>query len=188
VSGSGPVIAGAAAREAAPRRALRSTRERRRHAIGIALTLVVLGAVWWLVAPPQLGGSTTFVVVDGASMLPRFHRSDLVALRPASSPGVGDVVGYRSAMLRRVVLHRIIAVEGNRYIVKGDNNSFVDPEKPRREELVGTLWFRVPSAGHVIGALKVPWVLAALAALLVLVVGLDGSRLRTPSEGRHTPR
>ena len=40
-----------------------------------------------LLAPPQLGGSTSFVVVDGTSMLPRFHGSDLVALRPDVASG-----------------------------------------------------------------------------------------------------
>ena len=31
-------------------------------------------------------------------------------------------------MLHVVVLHRIIAIKGDRYVLKGDNNDFVDPD------------------------------------------------------------
>ena len=186
MSGSTLVSAGAT-HAALPQRTYRSTRERLRLATGVALTLAVLGVTWWLLAPPQLGGSTAFVVVDGTSMLPHLHRSDLVALRPSSRLRVGDVVGYRSAMLHRVVLHRIVAIKGDRYVLKGDNNSFIDPEQPRRSELVGKLWFHVPLAGRAIGVLHVPWVLATLAALLVLAVGLDGAGTRSRDESKAAP-
>ena len=182
------VTAGAATANAAPPQHVnRLHGARLRRAAGIVLTLAVLGGAWWVLAPSALGGSTAFVVVDGTSMMPRFHRSDLVALRPASAPRVGDVVGYRSAMLGRVVLHRIVAIKGDRYVLKGDNNSFIDPEQPRRSELVGKLWFQVPLSGRAIGALHVPWVLATLAALLVLAVGLDGAGTRSRDESKAAP-
>ncbi len=180
--------AGGAGTEAAlPRPARLSTREWLRRALRVVLTLAVLGAAWWLLTPPQLGGSTVFVVVDGTSMLPRLHGSDLVALRPATGLRVGDVVGYRSVMLRRVVLHRIAAIRGDRYVFRGDNNSFIDPEQPGRSQIVGKLWFRIPSAGHAIGVLHVPWVLATLAALLVLAVGLDGAGKPSRDDRRGAP-
>jgi signal peptidase I len=174
--------AGAARRVAPPQRANRPARVRLRAVLGLVLTLAGLGASWFLFAPPQLGGSTSLVVVDGTSMLPHLRSSDLVVLRQSSSPRVGDVVGYRSAMLNRVVLHRITAIEGTHFVLKGDNNSFVDPDRPERSELVGELWFHVPSAGRAIAWLHVPWVLAALAALLVLAAGLSGSGARARDE------
>ena len=184
MTGSIVVGTGAAAADAAlPRRTRSSTRSRFRVATSVVFTLVVLGATWWFVAPQQLGGSTAFVVVDGTSMLPYLHRSDLVVLRQTSKPRVADVVGYRSALLDRVVLHRIVAVNGDQYAFKGDNNAFVDAEQVGRSQLIGTVWFHVPSAGRAIGVLHVPWVLAALAALFVLVVGLEGSGVRSRERG-----
>ena len=55
-------------------------------------------------------------------------------VRPADDYKVGDIVAYRSTMLHVVVLHRIIAIKGDRYVFKGDNNDFVDPDaaRPRR--------------------------------------------------------
>ncbi len=141
-----------------------------------------MGVAWLVLAPPQLGGSTSFVVVDGSSMLPSLQGSDLVALRPASNPKVGDVVGYRSELLDRVVLHRITGIEGGRYVLKGDNNSFVDPDRPVRSEIVGKVWFDIHKGGHLIAWLQVPWVLAAVAALFVLVIGFDGAGTRSRGE------
>ena len=155
------------------------TRARRFHTgASLLLTLVLLAAAWWYVAPPQLGGSTTFVTVDGTSMLPTLRRSDLVALRPQAHYRVGEVVGYRSALIHRVVLHRIIAIHGDRYAFKGDNNSFVDPEQPTRSQLVGRLWVHLPSAGRLVSELHRPAVAGSLAAVLVLFAGLGGGRRR----------
>jgi len=139
----------------------------------LASTVLLLGGAWWLLAPPELGGQTSIVTVDGTSMLPRFQRDDLVLLRTSGSYRVGDVVGYHSNLLGRVVMHRIVAIEDGRYTFKGDNNHFLDPERPTRSQLVGRLWLRVPAAGRVIPLLKVPWIVGALAALLVLALGLE---------------
>ena len=135
---------------------------------------MLLGVAWWYVAPPQLGGTTSFVTVDGTSMLPTFHRSDLVGLRRERTYRVGDVVGYRSALIHLIVLHRIVAIDGPHYLFKGDNNSFVDPDRPTRAQLVGRLWVHVPAAGRLVAQLHKPAVAGGLAAVLVLVAGLGG--------------
>ena len=140
----------------------------------VALTVAVLGAAWWFLAPAQIGGSTAFMTVDGTSMLPGLKPSELVLLRRADSYRVGDVVGYRSPLLGRVVLHRIVSMQEGRYAFKGDNNSFRDPDRPTRSQLVGKLWFSLPRAGQAVPVLHTPWVIAALAALLVLTLGLGG--------------
>ena len=98
---------------------------RLRRVVGLALSFALVGAAWWLLAPGQLGGSTSFATVDGTSMLPTFQRSDLVALRTTGTYRVGDVAGYRSRLLERVVLHRIVAIDGGRYSFKGDNKVLV---------------------------------------------------------------
>ncbi len=143
---------------------------------GLATGIAVLGLSWWLLAPTQLAGSTTFVTVDGTSMLPTLRRSDLVALRPAASYRVGEIVGYRSTLINRVVLHRIVSIKRDQYVFKGDNNSFLDPDRVRRNQIVGRLWFQLPKAGAGIAVLHVPWIAAALATLLVLALGLGGPR------------
>ena len=165
-------------RSAPPTTLSRGWLPRTRTALSMALAAAALGATWWYVAPPPLGGSTSFVTVDGTSMLPKLRTSDLVALRPQSTYRVGDVVGYRSRLIHRVVLHRIVAIHNGRFELKGDNNSFVDPDRPTRADLVGRLWLHVPSAGRVVQQLHRPPIAAALAVVLVLVAGLGGGATR----------
>ncbi len=171
-----------AARSRSAPPSLRLDRAAARTGARLGLTLVVLGATWWFLAPAQLGGRTTFTTVDGTSMLPTLEPSELVLLRRASAYRVGDVVGYRSTLLHRLVLHRIVAIHGGRYTFKGDNNSFTDPDHPTRGLLVGKRWLRIPAAGRAVGVLHVPAVVAALAAALVLVVGLGGRSPATTTE------
>lgn len=154
----------------------------------IATTTLLLAGLWWAAAPPQLGGRTSFVEVDGTSMLPRLRYGDLVLLRTSGSYRVGEVVGYRSALLDRVVLHRIVAVDHGRFTFKGDNNDFLDPERPTRARIVGRKWLVVPSAGKLVATLRVPWVVGALVGLLVLALGLGGGATGSgdrPSTGRR---
>lgn len=141
----------------------------------VALCAAAAFAAWTYLAPPQVGGSTSFAIVDGASMVPTFHRDDLVLLRGARTYRVGDIVAYHSSLIHRVVLHRIVAIHGGRYTFKGDNNSFLDPEQPARSELIGKRWVMIPGAGRVVGVLRTPLVAAAFAAVLVVLFGFSGA-------------
>jgi signal peptidase I len=100
-----------------------------------------------LLGPAVLGGSTTYVTTHGISMQPEFQTGDLAVFRAAGHYGVGDIAAYHSDLLKTVVMHRIVAVEGRHVTFKGDNNSWLDPEHPRQEELVGKLAVRIPQGG-----------------------------------------
>ena len=60
------------------------------------------------------------IVLRGTSMQPTLADGDRVTLAPLEAdPQVGDVVLFRYAGLH--LLHRVIAIEGDRYIIQGDN-------------------------------------------------------------------
>jgi signal peptidase I len=143
-------------------------RIRLRPGLATLVILMVAGVAWFYFAPTDLGGSTRYVVTRGASMEPRFHTGDLAIVRPASNYRVGEIVAYWSTMLHAAVLHRIVAKDGNSYEFKGDNNHFIDPDRPTRSELLGRLWLHVPRAGRLLGMLHTQ----VGAALLCVVVGL----------------
>ena len=42
------------------------------------------------------------------------------------------------------MLHRIVRVDGGRFVLKGDNNGFLDEERPTEEQILGTLSVRTP--------------------------------------------
>lgn len=126
-----------------------------------ALSLALLATAWLALGPVQLGGQAAYVIVDGNSMEPLYHRGDLVLLREQPSYEVGDVVTYRHPRIGPVI-HRIIGRDGPRYVFKGDHNGFVDPYEPARGELIGKAWFKLPSAGKTLTQLREPRNMALL--------------------------
>src|SRR5215207_1360970 len=115
-----------------------------------------LAAIWIAFAPTLIGGRASYVVVNGNSMEPGFHRGDLVIVQAASIYSVGDVVIYRDAQLNTYVIHRIIAIEQDHYVFKGDNNSWIDIYHPTRAELIGKLWILIPKLGKAMEWLRLP--------------------------------
>jgi signal peptidase I len=158
------------------------------------LGLVALALAWAFLAPAPLAGSTSYAIVDGSSMEPALERGDLALLRPQPSYEVGDVVGYHSLALDRLVLHRIVGRAGERYVLKGDANEFRDAERPTRDRLVGRLWVGVPIAGSALAWLHDPTHAGLLvgAVAFVLLGGLAGlgalrRRRRAPQSARGGP-
>jgi signal peptidase I len=143
-------------------------------AVGVLSAITVIAASWWYLAPPQLGGRTSYAVTFGISMEPHFRHGDLVVLRRRPTYSVGEVVAYYSHDLRKDVLHRIVAIRDGRYTFKGDNNNFVDPEHPTNADLVGAEWLHVPRAGDWLGALHNPVDAAVAAGIAVLLLALSG--------------
>jgi signal peptidase I len=134
-----------------------------------ALLLVLIGAAWIACAPIEFGGQTAYVIVNGISMEPGMHSGDLAILRQAPDYLVGDVVTYRHPQIGPVI-HRIIALDGDRFVFKGDNNTWIDSYQPTRAECIGKLWIYVPSAGSVLEQLRIPRNMALLAAVLGVMV------------------
>ena len=159
-------------------------------AAGVAF-VALLGAAWHLLAPTQVGGRTAYALIVGNSMEPSLHRGDLAIVRRRGEYRAGDAVLYESRDLGAKVLHRIERVEDGRFVFKGDNNDFLDPERPGQEQIVGTLWVRVPAVGSVAEWLREPLHLALLVALAAALafggVGASFSIGRRPP-GRRAAR
>lgn len=118
-------------------------------------------------------------------MEPEFRTGDLAVVRPAGDYRVGDVVAYRSELMRTVVMHRIVAVENGNYTFKGDNNSWLDPEQPTQKDLVGALSAHIPQGGLWLKTLTSPPVLGLLAFAL-LAGGSAAATTRRRRKQRRT--
>ena len=88
--------------------------------------LILIVVIWASFAPTQFGGPTSFLTISGTSMEPNFHLGDLVIVHEESGYETGDIVAYRNLDLDNIVFHRIIGHENDRFIMKGDNNSWVE--------------------------------------------------------------
>ena len=98
--------------------------------------LVLLAAAWLVFAPIAFGGQTTYVMVAGASMEPALHQGDLVLTRRKPAYQVGQVVAYHHPQVGPVI-HRILRTDGIRYVLQGDNNSWIDSFEPGPSDVVG---------------------------------------------------
>jgi signal peptidase I len=158
-----------------PLRALKRSPLRRVFpVVGAALGVVV----WLAFAPAALGGSSTYVTTYGVSMEPTLHKGDMVIVRPQSSYNVGDVVAYRSETLHTVVLHRIIGRDGERYVFKGDNNTWVDTDHPTGAQLLGRMDMKLPGFGTRVQQVASPPGVAVLATFAALPMAKGKRRKR----------
>ncbi len=149
------------------------------------LTVVFVALLWLTLAPPQLGGRTVMAVAYGTSMEPKLHRGDVLILRRGGPAKVGDVVGYQSPVLNRLVVHRVHRIEDGKLIFKGDNNDFLDPGLVPQSAVQGHLVVHVPRGGFAVEQLRKPQSaagLGVLAAFFLVGGGAAKRRRRGPAE------
>ncbi|KAB8142910.1 signal peptidase I [Chloroflexia bacterium SDU3-3] len=149
------------------------------------ITLALLAAAWLLLAPTQLGGQVSWLVVNGNSMEPLYHRGDLVLLRAEPQYQVGQVLAYRHPEIGPVI-HRAIGRDGALWVFQGDHNTFIDPYRPHTSDLIGRAVLWVPALGSPLIWLRTPAVAAALAfGMGLLMVQIHSTR--RPGRARPTP-
>jgi signal peptidase I len=153
----------------------------------MAVLVVACAACVVLFLPANLGGAATYVTTRGTSMEPKFHTGDLAIVKPVNRYRVGDIAVYRSDSLHTLVMHRIIGRDGNRYVFKGDHNSWTDRDRPARADLVGKLWLEVPHGGTALDVVHRNWMFV-LAAALLLLFGTSGFAVRRSRRRRREAR
>lgn len=138
------------------------------------------------VSVAMVTGTVGLVTTAGSSMRPGISDGDLVVVVRQASYRPGDAVAYRSRELGRVVLHRITGVEGGRFVLRGDANSWDDTDRPSPTEVLGRQRVRIPRGGRMLAALRSPWVLGVLLVLIgaASTGGIRRGRAGLPRRGR----
>ena len=154
---------------------------------GLVALFAALAAAWAVLAPPELGGSTRYVILDGSSMAPSLHAGDLAVIRSQERVENGDVVLYHHPGLGVHVLHRVVRSSGGRYVVKGDNNDFLDDVRPTADEIEGKLWISLPRVGSAITWARAP-LHAALIVFALAFLALGGGSALARTRRRGSPR
>jgi signal peptidase I len=147
-------------------------------------SMVLLLGVWIAFAPTQLGGQAAYIIVNGNSMEPRFHRGDLVIVRRAAAYHPGDIVTYRHPVIGPVI-HRIVAREGDHFVLKGDNNSWLDSYRPTQADFLGKSWLFLPRVGQVLDQVRSPGYGALLGVLMGGIIIVTGSSRKQQRQRRR---
>jgi signal peptidase len=137
----------------------------------IGVLIIAVAIVMW---PAKFGGWSTVVIVSGRSMEPTYETGDLVFTWRDADLDVGKVVVFEVPEGERgeggLVLHRIVAFDGEIVVTQGDNNSFRDPWHPTSEHVLGSARFHIPKLGQVFFLFGSVYGLAALLAFVVVVL------------------
>lgn len=152
---------------------------RSRASVVLWLLIVSLVVVWWeFLAPAQIGGGSSFVVVVGTSMEPMLHSGDLALAQARSDYQVGDLVVY--SVESGSVIHRIVGGStAQGWVTKGDNNWWLDPWRVHNRDIAGEYYADIPGAGAtLVWLLRHPFAFGAMVAGAAALAFLPWRRRR----------
>lgn len=117
-------------------------------------------------ALPMPFGYGTAIVLSG-SMEPTLSVDDLIFVKEQDSYAVGDIVVYQSGSM--LVVHRIMQIDGENVITKGDANNAEDGEMAL-SAIKGRVTGHVDGIGSVVRVMKSPIVSVGLLAAAVFLM------------------
>lgn len=120
-------------------------------------------------ALPMPLGFGASVVLTG-SMEPALSAGDMIIVVPQESYVLDDVIVFQTG--RSAVVHRIIAINGDQFITRGDANNTAD-DPISFSNIKGKVILVIPFVGHFINLIKTPIGTIILLGLAVWL--LEGS-------------
>jgi len=137
--------------------------------VSTILVLVVLALVFVYFSPDY-----NIYLVKGQSMTPVINLGDVVITGPvegwlSGEIEPGTIVTYQKGS--SPVTHRVIAVEGDSLITKGDATEDPDSQTVPISEIKGIYLFRIPYVGYLSGFMRtmVGWLTVVIIPAMLLV-------------------
>jgi signal peptidase len=161
-------------------------------AFGLGLGLLLLA----LLATRFLGFSV--IAVNSDSMAPAISRGDAIVVKPVAPADIepGDVILFRSGGDAIPTVHRVVGVHefearitsrstglttvstSYRFATRGDGNPLPDAVSVPAEDVLGEVWFTVPTAGAAFGVPARLILLGAAGAFATTWLALEVHRHR----------
>ena len=113
-------------------------------------------------------GYRIFKIVTG-SMEPKLHVNDVLLIKEEDNYAIGDIVTYRYG--DEYVTHRVIFVEGDQIVTKGDANNTND-EAINKKDVVGKMILKLTVLSYINYLIGYPivWVLLFIIGMVVILV------------------
>lgn len=129
----------------------------------LLLLILIAGLINFSVLDIQ--GRYKLLVVQSGSMEPAIKRGSLVVIDKAGDYQKGEVITYHNQRgSRMTTTHRIVKIEDNGFVTKGDANEAVDSNLIRKDLILGKVSLVIPFAGYPISFAN------TLPGLIILVV------------------
>ena len=117
-------------------------------------------------------GIKTAIVLTG-SMEPTLKINDFVIMKKPNEIKVGDIISYRQNSSNIEVLHRVIKVDNDEIVTKGDANNTED--KPISiNQITGVYIGRIKYLGNIIFFVKKPIVFSTVITIFIIIMLIPG--------------
>jgi len=103
--------------------------------LSIILSIIVFYGITHDTRLIKFGGISSLIVSSG-SMEPELSVGDVIIIKSCANYEVGDIITY-NVNDEYFVTHRIIEIEGNNFVTKGDNNNVEDSQVVLKENVEG---------------------------------------------------
>ena len=134
--------------------------------VSIILGLIVAALAFVFFSPDY-----DLYIVRSGSMEPAINVGDMVLAGPVGTGGIkpGVIISYEAG--KNLITHRVLSIDGNTLITKGDANKEPDPNPVRLSQVQSRYIFRIPYVGYVAGFLRTRpgWLLSIVLPSIVLV-------------------
>ena len=132
---------------------------------------IILGLIVAFLAFVFISPDYDLYIVRSGSMEPAINVGDMVLAGPVGTGGIkpGVIISYESG--KNLITHRVLSIDGNTLITKGDANKEPDPNPVRLSQVQSRYIFRIPYVGYVAGFLRTRpgWLLSIVLPSIVLV-------------------
>lgn len=82
------------------------------------------------------------LIVKSNSMYPELRINDIIIIKKSNNYNVNDIITY-STDNKVLITHRIVKINDNDFITKGDNNNSEDKEKIKLENIKGKVIHKI---------------------------------------------
>lgn len=127
---------------------------------------------------PNFFGFSTAVVVSG-SMSPNIETNDMIIIKEQKEYNINDIISFNSG--KSIVTHRIIKIENDGFVTKGDANNVEDQNIVTKDAIKGKVVMIIPGIGNTIAYMQSPLglFLIAMFAFIIIIIPTRKKEIET---------
>lgn len=136
----------------------------------VCLLIIILGIQAYnkLIVRDETAGilGYNYKTVLTGSMEPAIPVGSIVITKEQSSYEIEDIISFQEE--GAIITHRIITIDRERYITKGDANNVADTEEVQQKQILGKVILTIPLLGYL-----VMWLMSPVGIIsLFIIIGI----------------
>lgn len=136
----------------------------------VCLLIIILGIQAYnkLIVRDETAGilGYNYKTVLTGSMEPAIPVGSIVITKEQSSYEIEDIISFQEE--GAIITHRIISIDRERYITKGDANNVADTEEVQQKQILGKVILTIPLLGYL-----VMWLMSPVGIIsLFIIIGI----------------